>query len=487
MRRSDSFQNGVNKENLYSNQKCIGDGSSGAVFSALQKETGKRVAIKKIPIKKDTEKFLLTEIDIMKKSSKHPNIVAYYDSFVAEDGTCWVIMEYMNRGCLTDLLENQGGLNEDAIAYVSFELLKALRFLHSRNRIHRDIKSDNVLIKSNGAVKITDFGYAAQMLEKNEKRTTVVGTPYWMAPEMIDGQDYGVEVDIWSLGITCVEMAEGEPPYLDVNPMKALVLISTQGIPPLKSDDWSQDFKDFLNSCLLKDSRKRPTASHLLSHTFLNKKCTPEQFAELLDSDKPLVQVRPPGTAQTAPVADESIKAIRKTLDKGLKSTPPALGVSPLTLPKTSSTNNIRTSNPPRFTKSTDSPILEDRNIFKKKEMKKLNSSDEHSGEIRTDDRRVYGVRKKASSGELSDNSNEEIVRYRSQSLANGPRKVSGSLSSTDHAKERKQVSNVRKLSSSKKKSTATEFKQHKSVPLGKKENRSETRRRATTDRNTFE
>jgi len=235
---------------------------------------------------------LCTEINIM-KSSKHENIVEYIDSFIVENNKLWVVMELMDGGCLTDVLEQFEfvRLNEAQIAYACHQTLKALSYIHKCHRIHRDIKSDNILLNSRGAVKIADFGYAAQLTQEQQKRHTVVGTPYWMAPELIRGHDYGFKVDIWSLGIMLMEMVEGEPPYMEFPPLRALFLITTKGIPPLQNaDHWSPQLVDFYNKCLEKDVDKRPGAEALLQHPFLQHSCTPEEFAPIIAQARESVQ-----------------------------------------------------------------------------------------------------------------------------------------------------------------------------------------------------
>jgi serine/threonine protein kinase len=263
-------------KDLYKNYKKIGEGAAGEVFVATNVKTNELVAIKKMPINADNIKLLCTEIDIM-RDSHHPNIVDYIDSFIVDDNQLWVVMEFMDGGCLTDVLEQFASikLTEPQIARVCAETLKSLTYIHGKHRIHRDIKSDNILLNTKGEVKIADFGYAAQLTEQQKKRNTVVGTPYWMAPELIRGHDYGVKVDIWSLGIMLMELAEGEPPYMEFPPLRALFLITTKGIPPLKdTEKWSPEFRDFYDKCLDKDVEKRPTADELLKHPFLQTACT---------------------------------------------------------------------------------------------------------------------------------------------------------------------------------------------------------------------
>jgi hypothetical protein len=270
----------ANRDN-YKNPRKIGEGAAGEVFVATNAKTGELVAIKKMPITAENIKLLCTEIEIMKDST-HANIVGYIESFIVDDNQLWVVMEYMDGGCLTDILEQFDvvRLSEEQIASICLETLKALAYIHAKHRIHRDVKSDNVLLNTKGEVKIADFGYAAQLTQQQQKRNTVVGTPYWMAPELIRGHDYGTRVDIWSLGIMLMELAEGEPPYMEYQPLRALFLITTKGIPPLKDlDKWSPEFRDFYNKCLEKEVEKRPEATELLNHPFLKKACPPSGLA----------------------------------------------------------------------------------------------------------------------------------------------------------------------------------------------------------------
>ncbi|EGG21282.1 hypothetical protein DFA_01163 [Cavenderia fasciculata] len=252
----------------------IGEGAAGEVFVVTRLKTNTKVAIKKMPLNQQNMKLLITEIGIM-KSCKHPNIIEYFDSYLVND-SLWVAMEFMGGGCLTEVLEQFSTvqLNEPQIAYICLETLKGLAYVHNQHRIHRDIKSDNILLGSDGSVKLADFGYAAQLTKNKQKRVTIVGTPYWMAPELIRGQNYDRKVDIWSLGIMAMEMAESEPPYMSFPPLRALFLITTKGIPDLKDQGkWSEEFKDFVKKCLEKDAENRVDAHVLLKHPFLKFAC----------------------------------------------------------------------------------------------------------------------------------------------------------------------------------------------------------------------
>lgn len=264
---------------FYKDIKKIGEGAAGEVFVATDTRSNKKVAIKQMDLSAQNIKMLVTEISIMKESS-HPSIVAYYESYLVND-KIWVVMELMSSGCLTDILDQFQfiQLTEPQIAFICGQVLAGLSFIHSCHRIHRDIKSDNILIGKDGSVKIADFGYAAQLTKTKSKRQTIVGTPYWMAPELIRGLDYDYKVDIWSLGIMLMEMAEGEPPYMDYPPLRALFLITTKGIPELKQPKkWSSEMSDFLSKCLTHNPVERCDANQLLDHPFLQKACKPGEI-----------------------------------------------------------------------------------------------------------------------------------------------------------------------------------------------------------------
>nr|XP_019047495.1 STE/STE20/PAKA protein kinase [Kwoniella bestiolae CBS 10118]OCF26425.1 STE/STE20/PAKA protein kinase [Kwoniella bestiolae CBS 10118] len=267
---------------LYSKIKKVGQGASGMVFVAKALTSGKKVAIKQMDLQQQPRKELIVNEIIVMKESQHPNVVNFLDAFLVRNSELWVVMEYMEGGALTDVIENNK-LGEEQIAAICLETCRGLQHLHSRSIIHRDIKSDNLLMNAQGQVKITDFGFCAKLTEQKSKRATMVGTPYWMAPEVVKQKEYGAKVDIWSLGIMAIEMIENEPPYLDEEPLKALYLIATNGTPTLKQPEkLSQDLKHFLSVCLCVDVSFRATSTELLKHEFLQLACPIRDLAPLL-------------------------------------------------------------------------------------------------------------------------------------------------------------------------------------------------------------
>ncbi|KAJ7456298.1 STE/STE20/PAKA protein kinase [Mycena galericulata] len=267
---------------LYSKIKKVGQGASGHVYVAKTLTTGKKVAIKEMDLSHQPRKELIVNEILVMKESQHPNIVNFLESYLVKSNELWVVMEYMEGGALTDIIENNT-MEEDQISSICFETCKGLGHLHSQSIIHRDIKSDNVLLDALGRVKITDFGFCAKLTDQKSKRATMVGTPYWMAPEVVKQKEYGAKVDIWSLGIMAIEMIENEPPYLDEEPLKALYLIATNGTPTLKKPEaLSRELKGFLAVCLCVDVSSRATANELLDHEFLKKACALAGLAPLL-------------------------------------------------------------------------------------------------------------------------------------------------------------------------------------------------------------
>lgn len=277
--------NGV-PTNKYSFKDELGKGNFAEVFLGENKTTGQKVAIKKLEVikrGKDRYALILREIEII-ATSEHPNIVAFIEGF--HQGTSvWVVMEYMSAGSLYQLVElYPKGLRfpETCVGYVIYEVLLAVDYLHSIKRIHRDIKVDNILLSKDGHVKLADFGTAVQLTFSKLQRSTLAGTPYYMAPELIKQIPYKEKVDIWSIGITIIEIVEGEPPYYDLDPNTALEEIADRGTNGLDPSKGSSELVRLVSLCVQTNPNQRPSASQLLQHSFFQKRETQKFFASFL-------------------------------------------------------------------------------------------------------------------------------------------------------------------------------------------------------------
>uniref|UniRef100_A0A672QBG4 non-specific serine/threonine protein kinase n=1 Tax=Sinocyclocheilus grahami TaxID=75366 RepID=A0A672QBG4_SINGR len=278
--------NGSNRSNgdpagIFELVELVGNGTYGQVYKGRHVKTGQLAAIKVMDVTGDEEEEIKAEINMLKKYSHHRNIATYYGAFIKKnppgvDDQLWLVMEFCGAGSVTDLIKNTKGnsLKEEWTAYICREILRGLTHLHQHKVIHRDIKGQNVLLTENAEVKLVDFGVSAQLDRTVGRRNTFIGTPYWMAPEVIACDEnpeatYDFKSDLWSLGITAIEMAEGAPPLCDMHPMRALFLIPRNPAPRLKSKKWSKKFQSFIESCLVKNHNQRPSTEQLVKHPFI--------------------------------------------------------------------------------------------------------------------------------------------------------------------------------------------------------------------------
>lgn len=269
--------------------EVVGNGTYGQVYKGRHTKTGQLAAIKIMDVTEDEEEEIKLEINVLKKYSHHRNIATYYGAFIqksppGKDDKLWLVMEYCGAGSVTDLVKSTKGqsLKEEWIAYICREILRGLSHLHANKIIHRDIKGQNVLLTDNAEVKLVDFGVSAQLDRTIGRRNTFIGTPYWMAPEVIACDEnpdatYDNRSDLWSLGITALEMAESQPPLCDMHPMRALFLIPRNPPPRLKSRKWAKKFHSFIETVLVKDYQQRPYTEQLLKHPFIKDQPTERQ------------------------------------------------------------------------------------------------------------------------------------------------------------------------------------------------------------------
>ncbi|XP_062324624.1 mitogen-activated protein kinase kinase kinase kinase 5 isoform X2 [Osmerus eperlanus] len=267
----------------------VGSGTYGDVYKARNIQTGELAAVKIIKLEPGDDFSIIQQEIFMVKECMHQNIVAYFGSYLCRE-KLWICMEYCGGGSLQDIYHVTGPLSEQQIAYVCRETLQGLGYLHSKGKMHRDIKGANILLSDNGDVKLADFGVAAKITATIAKRKSFIGTPYWMAPEVAAVEKnggYNQLCDIWAVGITSIELAELQPPMFDLHPMRALFLMSKSSFQPPRLKDrtkWSTAFQNFVKVSLTKNPKKRPTAEKLLSHVYVGQTGLTRRLAvELLD------------------------------------------------------------------------------------------------------------------------------------------------------------------------------------------------------------
>ncbi|XP_004244242.1 serine/threonine-protein kinase sid1 [Solanum lycopersicum] len=341
----------------FSDLELIGRGSFGDVYKGFDKELNKEVAIKVIDLEESEDEVedIQKEIAVLSQC-RSPYITEYYGSYLHQT-KLWIIMEYMAGGSVADLIQPNQPLDEMSIACILRDLLHAIEYLHSEGKIHRDIKAANILLSENGDVKVADFGVSAQLTRTISRRKTFVGTPFWMAPEVIQNSDgYNEKADIWSLGITAIEMAKGEPPLADLHPMRVLFIIPREN-PPQLEEHFSRPLKEIVSLCLKKSPAERPSAKELLKHRFIRNARKSPRLLERI-RERPKFQIKDdmdsPRNGQK-PVGEAS-GTVRVTRDVGTEGTVKVSGQGKtlktagwdFSIGGSSSTGTVRSVKPPQ-------------------------------------------------------------------------------------------------------------------------------------------
>lgn len=306
-------------EDVFDLLEKIGEGAYGAVYKAMHKESGQKLAIKQVPVDSDLQD-IIKEISIMQQCDS-AYVVKYYGSYF-KNTDLWIVMEYCGGGSVSDIMRIiNRPLTEEEIAIVLQYALRGLEYLHFKRKIHRDIKAGNILLNLEGHAKLADFGVAGQLTDTMAKRNTVIGTPFWMAPEVIQEVGYDCLADVWSLGITAVEMAEGKPPYAEVHPMRAIFMIPTKPPPTLKEPGkFSNEFSDFISRCLVKNPEERPSATALLAHKFIKGARSVSVLRELVQYTVRLVEEEEGDSDDDSPEDDEEFYTAHNTMvQRGMK------------------------------------------------------------------------------------------------------------------------------------------------------------------------
>ncbi|KAL8505795.1 hypothetical protein ACS0TY_016860 [Phlomoides rotata] len=303
----------------FSDLELIGRGSFGDVYKGYDKELKKDVAIKVIDLEESEDEIedIQKEIAVLSEC-RSPYITEYYCSYLHQT-KLWIVMEYMAGGSVADLIQPNQPLDEISIAWILRDLLHAIEYLHNEGKIHRDIKAANILLTENGDVKVADFGVSAQLTRTISRRKTFVGTPFWMAPEVIQNTEgYNEKADIWSLGITAVEMAKGEPPLADLHPMRVLFIIPREN-PPQLDEHFSRPLKEFVSLCLKKNPAERQSAKELLKHRLIR---TARKSPKLLERIRERPKFQIDGETQDGPTPlAEASGTVKVTRESGLEDT----------------------------------------------------------------------------------------------------------------------------------------------------------------------